>query len=131
MSNRARTPDAWATHHDEPMFFPTREEAALYCDEDESPIPLYAAVIRGPQTPPADPRDTEIKRLKKLLRDANRGAEMSSKVSRLITSKNVELIEKNERLMSILREIAAIAEDESFVSCMPVSLYEAIREDTA
>jgi hypothetical protein len=33
---------AWMTHHDEPMLFPTREECADYCDDDEQPIPLYA-----------------------------------------------------------------------------------------
>jgi hypothetical protein len=32
----------WATHHDEPMLFPTRDEAVAYCDDDEEPIPLYA-----------------------------------------------------------------------------------------
>lgn len=36
---------AWMTHHDEPMLFPTREEAADYCDEDEQPIALYAAPV--------------------------------------------------------------------------------------
>lgn len=35
-------PFAWATHHDEPMLFLTEKEAAMYCDEDEEPIPLYA-----------------------------------------------------------------------------------------
>ena len=37
-----QTPFAWATHHDEPMLFPTREEAKLHCDDDEEPIALYA-----------------------------------------------------------------------------------------
>jgi hypothetical protein len=32
----------YATHHDEPMLFPTREEAALHCDDDEEPIALVA-----------------------------------------------------------------------------------------
>lgn len=32
---------AWMTHHDTPMLFPTREEAAQYCDDDEEPIPLF------------------------------------------------------------------------------------------
>lgn len=32
---------AWMTHHDVPMLYPTFEEAAAYCDEDEPPIPLY------------------------------------------------------------------------------------------
>ena len=36
------TPFAWATHHDEPMLFPTLEEAAMHCDDDEEPIALYA-----------------------------------------------------------------------------------------
>ena len=31
---------AWATHHDEPMLFPTEHEASTYCDDDEPPIPL-------------------------------------------------------------------------------------------
>jgi len=34
---------AWATHHDEPMLFLDLEEALLYCNDDEVPIPL----IRG------------------------------------------------------------------------------------
>jgi hypothetical protein len=44
---------AWMTHHDEPMLFPTREEAASYCADDEEPIPLAApqeAVERQPLT---------------------------------------------------------------------------------
>ncbi|PPU28669.1 hypothetical protein [Xanthomonas arboricola] len=36
-------PFAWATHHDEPMLYPTFAEAAAYCDDDEPPIPLYTA----------------------------------------------------------------------------------------
>lgn len=36
-------PVAWMTHHDEPMLYPTCSEAAAYCDDDEPPIPLYAA----------------------------------------------------------------------------------------
>jgi hypothetical protein len=35
-------PIAWATHHDEPMLFPTLKEAAMYCDDGEEPIPLVA-----------------------------------------------------------------------------------------
>lgn len=33
----------WATHHDEPMLFPTRKEAVLYCEDDEEPRPLYTS----------------------------------------------------------------------------------------
>ena len=47
--NAASEPAAWMTHHDEPMLFPSRAEAAQYCDDDESPIALYAA----PQPAPA------------------------------------------------------------------------------
>ena len=36
-------PVAWMTHHAEPMLFPTREEASDYCEDDERPLPLYAA----------------------------------------------------------------------------------------
>jgi hypothetical protein len=36
---------AWATHHDEPMLFPTRAEAAMHCDDDEEPIALYPAPL--------------------------------------------------------------------------------------
>lgn len=36
-------PGAWRTHHDEPMLFPTFDEAAMYCDDEEPPEPLYAA----------------------------------------------------------------------------------------
>lgn len=32
----------YATHHDEPMLFPTIEEARQFCDDDEEPIPLVA-----------------------------------------------------------------------------------------
>lgn len=33
---------AFMTHHDEPMLFPTWDEAVQYCDDDESPISLYS-----------------------------------------------------------------------------------------
>lgn len=33
-------PMAWMTHHDEPMLFRTKKEAALYCDPDEEPIAM-------------------------------------------------------------------------------------------
>ena len=36
-------PFAWATHHDEPMLFPTLKEASTYCDDDEEPIPLFTS----------------------------------------------------------------------------------------
>ena len=36
---------AWRTHHDEPMLFPTFDEAAMYCEDDEPPEPLYAAPV--------------------------------------------------------------------------------------
>lgn len=52
-------PVAWMTHHDEPMFFSAEKEAAAYCDNDESPIPLYAA-------PPAHPDASVLS----ILRDA-------------------------------------------------------------
>lgn len=31
---------AYATHHDEPMLFPNRNEAAAYCDDGEEPVAL-------------------------------------------------------------------------------------------
>lgn len=34
---------AFMTHHDEPMLFPTWDEAVQYCDDDESPISLFHA----------------------------------------------------------------------------------------
>lgn len=47
-------PVAWRTHHDEPMLFPTFDEAAMYCEDNEPPEPLYAApVIQPPQEPVA------------------------------------------------------------------------------
>lgn len=46
-------PVAWMTHHDEPMLFPTEDEARSYCDDDEQPIPLYAAPVAAPVS--ADP----------------------------------------------------------------------------
>lgn len=30
----------FATHHDEPMLFPSRSEAAMYCDDEEEPVAL-------------------------------------------------------------------------------------------
>lgn len=36
-------PVAFMTHHDEPMLFPTWDEAVQYCDDDESPISLFHA----------------------------------------------------------------------------------------
>jgi len=34
-------PFAYATHHDEPMLFLTKEEAEMYCEDGEEPICLY------------------------------------------------------------------------------------------
>lgn len=34
-------PFAWATWHDPPMLFLSYDDARLYCDDDEDPIPLY------------------------------------------------------------------------------------------
>lgn len=34
-------PIAWMVEDDEVMFFSSFEEAALYCDDDEDPVPLY------------------------------------------------------------------------------------------
>lgn len=31
---------AYATHHDEPMLFPDRKEAAAYCEDGEEPVAL-------------------------------------------------------------------------------------------
>jgi len=36
-------PVAFMTHHDDPMLFPTWDEAVQYCDDDESPISLFHA----------------------------------------------------------------------------------------
>lgn len=36
-------PVAFMTHHDEPMLFPTWDEAVQYCDDDEPPISLFHA----------------------------------------------------------------------------------------
>jgi len=36
-------PVAWMTNHDEPLLFPTKNEASQYCNEDEEPQPLYTA----------------------------------------------------------------------------------------
>lgn len=44
-------PTGWATHHEPPMLFPTREEAAAHCADDEQPIAL--APIAAPQPVPA------------------------------------------------------------------------------
>jgi hypothetical protein len=34
----------YATHHDEPMLFPTHNEAGEYCDTDEFPRTIYAPI---------------------------------------------------------------------------------------
>ena len=36
----------YATHHEPPMLFPDRDEAALHCDDDEEPIGLVALKAR-------------------------------------------------------------------------------------
>ena len=36
-------PVAFMTRHDEPMLFPTWDEAVQYCDDDEPPISLFHA----------------------------------------------------------------------------------------
>ena len=36
-------PVAFMTRHDDPMLFPTWDEAVQYCDDDESPISLFHA----------------------------------------------------------------------------------------
>ena len=52
---REQEPVAWATHHDEPLFFPSEKEACKYCDDDEMPIPIYAAPM-----PPSVPDAHEL-----------------------------------------------------------------------
>jgi hypothetical protein len=42
-------PVAWMTNHDEPLLFPTKNEASQYCNEDEEPQPLYTAPPQEPQ----------------------------------------------------------------------------------
>ena len=32
----------FATHHDEPMLFPSKREAAMYCDDGEEPVALIS-----------------------------------------------------------------------------------------
>ena len=43
-------PVAWRTHHDEPMLFPTINEAWQYCEDDEGPEPLFAAPVKDSLT---------------------------------------------------------------------------------
>lgn len=58
-------PVAWITHHDEPMLFPTYDEALSFCDDDETPIPLYA----HPPKPDTAERDALVRRIDALLND--------------------------------------------------------------
>jgi hypothetical protein len=58
MSDNETRPVAWMTHHDEPMLFPTREEALTHCDDNEEPIALYTAQALAA-------RDAEIERLRR------------------------------------------------------------------
>jgi len=39
--------ECWATHHDEPMLFPTFDEALAHCDEDEQPIRMVPEAASG------------------------------------------------------------------------------------
>jgi hypothetical protein len=57
MTDNETRPVAWMTHHDEPMLFPTREEALTHCDDNEEPIALYTAQALAA-------RDAEIERLR-------------------------------------------------------------------
>ena len=41
-------PVAWMTNHDEPLLFPTKNEASQYCNEDEEPQPLYTSPPKEP-----------------------------------------------------------------------------------
>lgn len=38
-------PVAWMSHHAEPMFFTSYEEAEVYCDFEEDPIPLHDQAV--------------------------------------------------------------------------------------
>lgn len=65
-------PFAWATHHDEPMLYPTFAEAAAYCDDDEPPIPLYTAPPAPAAVPAPDVLRTiaQLNRMRIVLRNA-------------------------------------------------------------
>jgi len=39
MTNKPEV-SAYATHHDEPMLFPDKKEAAAYCEDGEEPVAL-------------------------------------------------------------------------------------------
>ena len=53
MSQHAPAPGyvlyGYATHHDQPMLFPTLAEAQQYCDDTEEPVPLWG--LAPPETP--------------------------------------------------------------------------------
>ena len=51
----AAAPMAFATHHDEPMLFPTAAEAGQYCADDERPIPLCRCASAAPAAAPPEP----------------------------------------------------------------------------
>lgn len=50
-------PVAWRTHHDEPMLFPTINEAWQYCEDDEGPEPLFAAPVKDSLTTEPEPSE--------------------------------------------------------------------------
>jgi hypothetical protein len=55
------------TNHDEPLLFPTKNEASQYCNEDEEPQPLYTA---PPQRKWQGLTDEEIKAMWNEWKDA-------------------------------------------------------------
>lgn len=52
---------AWMTHHEPPMLFPTREEAAAYCADDEQPLPLYTHPARSAEDATTNPHESSSK----------------------------------------------------------------------
>jgi len=81
-------PVAWMTHHAEPMLFPTREEASDYCEDEESPIPLYAAPLPGNAAPPAQAVDLAENLLSVLIEEGvlSRNGRVFKKLRALIDS---------------------------------------------
>lgn len=70
---------AWATHHEEPMLFPTWKEAFMHCDEDEEPVDLVTkadalAAIKALQDRIAR-LDSSLECEKRMRKDAEEDAE--------------------------------------------------------
>ncbi|AWH36630.1 hypothetical protein C1929_07630 [Stenotrophomonas sp. ZAC14D1_NAIMI4_6] len=93
-------PAAWATHHDEPMLYPTFSEAAAHCDDNEAPIPLYPIPLAQaddvePRAMDTAPRDGTMVRL--LVQFEDNATEDTAKPAWTIGACNDNYLGEDER----------------------------------